>query len=78
MWLILLLFCVNIIYVNSSSPAVGWNAFCSSSLAEQETEVPLAVRGHIPDWLKGSFLKNAAGRYSVGTRSLGNYQVLYL
>ena len=32
------------------------------------------VKGSIPAWLSGSFLKNAAGRYEVGNRSLGNLQ----
>ena len=52
----------------------GWSAFCSSSLSEQRTEVPLVVNGSVPGWLRGSFLKNAAGRYEVGPRSLGNLQ----
>ena len=52
----------------------GWSAFCSSSLAEQRTEVPLVVNGSVPGWLRGSFMKNAAGRYEIGPRSLGNLQ----
>ena len=53
----------------------GWKAFCSSSLEEVETEVELTkIVGTVPVWLQGAFMKNAAGRYTIGPRSLGNLQ----
>ena len=53
---------------------LGWSRFCSSSLEEQSAEVALTVQGTIPPWLNGAFVKNAAGRYKIGNRSLGNLQ----